>query len=129
MIGLDTNVIVRYLTQDDPGQAARATEVFHTLTDDQPGFVPTLVWAELYWVLTRSYGISASDVVDRLAALAEADEIRAESPSGVARAVAATRRGADFADALIDASARHAACQEVVTFDRRAAGRLGWSLA
>lgn len=129
MIGLDTNIIVRYLTQDDPDQASRAGQVMDSLSPDNPGFVSIVVWAELYWVLTRAYGFSREEVVERLAALALADEIRPEDPTGISRAVAATRRGADFADALVDAAAHQSGCATVVTFDRRAADRLGWSLA
>lgn len=129
MIGLDTNVIVRYLTQDDPDQAPVATRIFESLREDSPGYVATVVWAETYWVLTRSYGFRRNEVVDRLAALSLADEIRAEDPAGVAAALKSARQGADFADALIDTSAARAGCQEVFTFDKRAADRLGWRLA
>lgn len=128
MIALDTNVIVRYLTQDDLDQAQRASAVFERLTEDDPGFVPITVWAELYWVLTRTYAFGAADVVDRLEALSLADEIRAESAGVVARALSAAKRGADFADALIAATAHQAGCTTVVTFDRRAASKLGWRL-
>lgn len=128
MIALDTNVIVRYLTQDDPDQAAAATAVFDGLTQDEPGFVPTVVWAEIHWVLTRAYRFSADDVVDRLKGLSRSDEIRAEDSAAVDSAVDAARAGADFADALIGAAAARAGCTDVVTFDKRAASRLGWRL-
>ena len=126
MIGHDTNVIVRYLTQDDPDQGPVATSIFESLREDDPGHVATVVWAETYWVLSRSYGFPRNEVVDRLAALSLADEIHPEDPAGVATALRSARDGADFADALIDASATRAGCREVVTFDKRAADRLGW---
>ncbi len=129
MIGLDTNVIVRYLTQDDPVQAPIATRVINGLREDSPGYIPTVVWAETYWVLTRSYGFRRNDVVERLSALSLADEIRAEDPAGLATAFTAARRGADLADALIDTTANRVGCEAVVTFDKRAADRLGWRLA
>ena len=128
MIGLDTNIIARYLTQDDPDQVALATAVFDSLREAAPGYVTTVVWAELYLVLTRSYGFRRDEVVDRLAALSLADEIRAEDPASVAAALRSARRGVDFADALVDAAANRAGCQEVVTFDKRAASKLGWRL-
>lgn len=128
MIALDTNVIVRFLTQDDADQAQRATRIFSGLTEEEPGFVATVVWAETHWVLTRSYGFKRQDVVELLDALLLADEIRAEDPSAVASAVIAARHGADFADALIAAAASRAGCDAVVTFDRRAAGTLDWRL-
>ena len=128
MIGLDTNVVVRYLTQDHPEQAARASAIVDGLTVETPGFIATVVWAEIHWVLTRAYRFSPSDVVERLDTLALADEIRAENVSAVRTAIVAARRGADFADALIDAAAGGAGCGETVTFDQRAAAKLGWRL-
>ncbi len=128
MIGLDTNVIVRFLVQDDRDQARRATEVINGLTPANPGYIASVVWAETYWVLTRAYGFSRSQVLDRLADLSLADEIRCEDAVSVSAALRAARRGADFPDALIDAAAAHAGCTATVTFDRRAADRVGWQL-
>lgn len=126
MIALDTNVLVRYLTQDDPEQARRATQALGELSSTTPGFVPTLVWAETYWVLTRAYKVVAATVVETLAAFAASVEIEPEDPRTLAEAIAGARNGADFADALIDAAARRAGCDQVVTFDRRASSLLGW---
>lgn len=128
MIGLDTNVIVRYLVQDDADQTLRAAAIIDHLSEELPGFVATIVWAEVYWVLTRAYGFGRLDVVERLAAFSTADEICTESATAVASAIAQARRGADFVDALISASAMRAGCTEVVTFDKRAAGKVGWRL-
>ena len=128
MIGLDTNVIVRYLVQDDADQKLLAAAIIDHLSEERPGFVATIVWAEVYWVLTRAYGFGRLDVVERLAAFSTADEICTESSAEVASAVVQAQRGADFADALISASAMRAGCTEVVTFDKRAASKLGWRL-
>lgn len=128
MIALDTNVIVRYLVQDDPDQSSRATSVIDNLSDSAPGLVTTVVWAEVYWVLTRAYGFGRPDVVEQLAALCTADEIRTENSAAVGSAILQAQRGADFADALIGATATGAGCAEVVTFDKRAAAKLGWRL-
>ena len=62
MIGLDTNVVVRHLVQDDPIQSKVATGLFESLTPSEPGFLTTVVLVEIYWVLTRGYGISSDDV-------------------------------------------------------------------
>ncbi len=129
MIALDTNVIVRYLTLDDPDQGPRAKAIFDGLTEDEPGFIATVVCAETQWVLTRSYKLTTDDVVERLTALSQSDEIRAEDPAAVTSAASAARQGADFADALIAAAATRAGCNEVVTFDKRASSKLGWRLA
>ena len=126
MIGLDSNVMVRYLVEDDPAQTARAKSVIDALTASAPGFIATVTWAEMYWVLTRTYGFTRAEVVDKLASLVESEEIQAENPTAIAAAVSRARQGADFADALIDAAARRAGCSQVVTFDKRAASKLGW---
>lgn len=128
MIGLDSNVLVRYIAQDDPVQSAAAAEVIDGLTEEEQGFLTSVTWAELYWVLTRSYGFARAAVLERLQTLALADEIRSEDAAAVASAIHAARQGADFADALIAAVARRAGCTEVVTFGKRAAERLGWRL-
>ena len=58
MIGLDTNILVRFLTQDDPAQSAIADDIFaHRLTSQEPGFVSVVAMAEVAWVLQRSYRI------------------------------------------------------------------------
>ena len=129
MIALDTNVLVRFLVGDDEEQAARAAAVLGALTPEAPGFVPTVVWVETFWVLTRTYRVDRRVVAERLAALALADEIRAEDGRAVAEAAAAVLSDdVDFSDALIASAARRAGSHEVVTFDRAASKRLGWRL-
>ncbi|MFT4215796.1 MAG: type II toxin-antitoxin system VapC family toxin [Micropruina sp.] len=128
MIALDTNVIVRYLVRDDPDQTSRAEAIIDQLSDETPGFVATIVWAEVYWVLTRGYSLGRTEVVENLAALYIADEIRTENSAAMRSAITHARQGADFADALINATATSAGCTEVVTFDKRAADKLGWRL-
>jgi predicted nucleic-acid-binding protein len=126
VIGLDTNVLVRFLTRDDPEQARAADAVMSSLTADDPGFVATVVWVELYWVLHRAMKLDRHDVLDRIEALSISPEIHAEDLTGVSAALGAARSGADFPDALIATAASRAGCREVVSFDRRAADRLGW---
>ena len=62
MIGLDTNVVVRYLTQDDAVQSAKATDLFERgLTEEEPGFVSVVAMVETAWVLERVYGLAAEE--------------------------------------------------------------------
>lgn len=128
MIALDTNVVVRYLVRDDPAQASRADAVFDSLGPATPGFVATLVLAELHWVLTRAYRLGRVEVADIISDLATSDDIRVENPAAVRFAVAAARDGADFADALIAYAASKAGVPETVTFDGRASRDLGFRL-
>jgi predicted nucleic-acid-binding protein len=128
MIALDTNVIVRYLVQDDPAQAAAANDLFSGLTAANPGYIGLVAWAEAYWVLTRTYGFSRADALATLRDLAGSDEIASQDEPQVTRALTLAQAGADFGDALIMSAATAAGCAEAVTFDKRAAARLGYRL-
>lgn len=128
MIGLDSNVLVRFLTHDDPEQTPRAVARLAVLTADDPGYLATVVAAETYWVLTRAYRYSKAEAGEIVAALSRRDEIRCEDEAAIAYALNASRDGADFADALIAHAHRRAGCTRTVTFDQRAASRLGFEL-
>lgn len=128
MIGLDTNVVVRYLTQDDPEQAARATAVVEGLTDAEPGFLSLVTTVELYWVLRRSYGLGVDSTLDLISRLLDTRELRLDRSDLVRTAVARGQTGADFADALVAEVGRAAGCARTVTFDRRAARTAGMHL-
>jgi len=122
MIGLDTNVLVRYLTQDDKAQAKRATKLIEQqISEEAPGFIGIVVLAEAVWVLQRLYSASFQEVLQTVRDLLASRNIVIEDRNVVARAVAVSERsGAGFPDALIAMSAASAGCDEVVTFDRGA---------
>jgi predicted nucleic-acid-binding protein len=128
MIGLDTNVLIRYLTQDDARQARIANRTIDNLTVEQPGFVGVVTLVELFWVLRRTYGFEENEVIQVLADMLAADEFVIENPAVVRRALDAAAEGADLADALIAESARLAGCDRVVTFDRRTVKAAGMHL-
>ena len=122
MIGLDTNVLVRSLMQDDARQAVAATRLLESLTPDSPGFVTTVSLVELCWVLESAYGLTREQVLEALEALLRTQELVVENADSVWQAVrlfASTR--ADFADCLIARVAVAAGCESVVTFDRATA--------
>lgn len=121
MIGLDTNVIVRFLTGDDPVQSPQALEVFRGLTPEQPGFIPLVVAVETAWVLSASYKLSSTGVLDAIEGLLNADDLVIEQEGVVRAALSAARAGLGFADAVVLSSALVAGCAQVVTFDRKAA--------
>ena len=113
MRALDTNIIVRYLTGDEPGQAARAKAVI----DAGDVFVGTTVLLESEWVLRSAYGFSAKDVAAALRAFAGLPGVSVDSPAQLAEALDRAENGMDFADALhLGAAAR---CGALLTFDRR----------
>ena len=122
MIGLDTNVLVRYLAQDDPAQAARATRVVEQeLTENAPGFIGLIVLVETVWVLQRLYRASAEEIRETVIDLLGSRTIGVENRDVVARALAISKQNAcGFADAIISASALNAGCGKVISFDRGA---------
>ena len=129
MIGLDTNVLVRYLAQDDPVQAALATRVFEKeLTEDAPGFVGLVVLVETIWVLQRLYRADAEELRETVNDLLGSRSIVVENRNVVARALATSKKSScGFADAIIAASALSAGCSKIVSFDRTAT-RAGMTL-
>jgi predicted nucleic-acid-binding protein len=121
MIGIDTNVLVRYLTLDDTMQTARATRVFNSLSARSPGYLSIVVIIELVWVLESSYGFGKDRIVDTLDALFRAQELVIEGNEAAQQALrryAASR--ADFVDCLIERCCKEAGCESTVSFDKKA---------
>jgi predicted nucleic-acid-binding protein len=122
MIGLDTNVLVRYLTHDDPTQTAAAMRVMNSLSSDSPGFLSLIVVAELVWVLAISYGYRKKEIEQVLETLLRSEELVLERAEIVSQALRTFRGGqADFADCLIERCGRAAGCKHTLTFDWKAA--------
>lgn len=121
MIGLDTNVLVRYITQDDPEQAAQATRLIETsCTPAAPGRVAQIVLCELVWVLRRAYGYSKPQVVEVLDQILVTAELDIENEGLAFQALDAYREGpADFSDYLVVLSNRAAGCETTCSFDAR----------
>lgn len=123
MIALDTNVLVRYIVQDDPIQAAAASRLIESrCTPEEPGLVATIVLCELAWVLGRGYGYSRTQVAAVVRTILAAEELEVEAPELGWRALRWFEDGkADFADYLIGAAARERGAVSTFTFDRAAA--------
>lgn len=128
MIGLDTNVLVRYLVQDDPAQSAAATQIIEVLTEDNQGFVSLVTIAELYWVLRRGYRLDESRTAGIVRGLLDSVELEVQEPDAVRRAVSRTTGEGDFADALIAELGTVAGCRHTVTFDTKASKLPGMRL-
>ncbi|MFC4336724.1 PIN domain-containing protein [Salininema proteolyticum] len=131
MIGIDTNILVRYITQDDPVQARCANSVIDSLTEDSPGYITSAVAVELYWVLTKAkaYRYPPKDALRAMRTVLSAREIELESGETILEALStAEDTGADFGDALIAAAGRLAGCRYTATFDRSAAAKVGMRL-
>lgn len=128
MIGLDTNVIVRYVMQDDRGQSAKATKLIESLSADRPGFVSVVALVELTWVLSGSYGLNRSQIATVVEGLLHSQELRVDRADQVLQALRRYRAGADFPDALVERIGAHEGCEATLTFDRGAARTSGMRL-
>ena len=129
MIGLDTNVLVRYATQDDPQQSAIAERIIDSLTPQNPGFVSQIALVESVWVLRRLFDANDESIDRFVTHLLDARELVIENPDGARQALAATRGGPEFTDAVLAQAGLAAGCDYTVTFDRRAAAVVGMQLA
>lgn len=129
MIGLDTNILVRYLAQDDAAQAALATALIeHDLSEREPGFVSLVVVVECCWVLKRIYGATRADIRSTVADLLDIRQLVIEQRAVVASALVRLGSAAgEFADALIAEIATRSGCDRIATFDRSAA-RVGMTV-
>ncbi len=123
MIGIDTNVLVRYIVQDDPDQSRAAVRFLEsTCSSERPGWICLIVLCELVWVLTRAYGYRRATVADVLEQLLSTTELRVEQSTVAWRSARDFRSGnAEFADYLIGHLNAHHGVDYTITFDRRAA--------
>ncbi|MBW8728685.1 MAG: type II toxin-antitoxin system VapC family toxin [Inquilinus limosus] len=113
MLGIDTNLIVRYLTGDHPDQSARA----RALIDGQPIFASVTVMLEVEWVLRSTYGYRPVDIARALRAFAGLPTVTIEDAAIVAATLDLAEKGMDFADALHLGRSAH--CEGFATFDRK----------
>lgn len=127
MIGLDTNVLLRYIVRDEAAQAKAASRLIEgRCSKEAPGHVSHVVLAELAWVLGRGYGYAKAEVVKVLAAILSSAELKVQESALAWAALRAFQSGqADFADYLIGAVNASCGCETTCTFDKRAA-RSGW---
>ena len=119
MIGLDTNILVRYLTQDDPDQSRKATnEIEKGLSAGHMFFIADIVMCELVWVLETAYGYERREIVPVLENILRTKQFQFENKDLLWKNLADYRnRKGDFADHLIGQVGHKAGCRETITFD------------
>ncbi|MDX2458145.1 MAG: type II toxin-antitoxin system VapC family toxin [Gammaproteobacteria bacterium] len=130
MIGLDTNVVIRYLVQDDNKQSAAATRlVDKSLTTDTPAYINHITLCEIVWVLQRCYGVAKQQVRDIIEGLLTTKQLNVENVEVTWKALRAfDANNADFCDALNGQINIHSGCEYTVTFDKKAASLPGFDL-
>lgn len=122
MIGLDTNVLARYIVEDDEKQARIATRVIDSCTTDDPGFVSRMALVELTWVLSSCYDADKNAVVAVIEQLLQTKQLFVERGETVWHALEDYKKSsADFSDCLLSRINQEAGCSTTVTFDKDAA--------
>jgi len=121
MKGIDTNVLVRYLTRDDARQAKKVERfVDRCAREGEEVYLAQVVLCELVWVLTSCYHRTRSEIVEVLEMLLETEQMQVEGRDRVRRALVEYRQGqGDFADYLIGSGNQEAGCTTTATFDRK----------
>jgi predicted nucleic-acid-binding protein len=129
LIGLDTNILVRYIAQDDAIQSPKATALIEQLSEDEPGFIALVSIVELVWVMQSCYAATKAEIVAVLDKLLKVRTFCVENADVVFNAVRGyARSNADFADCLIERSGHRANCSHTMTFDEKAAKAAGMRL-
>ena len=129
MIGLDTNVLVRYITQDDPVNSPRAAHfIERRLSTENPGYVSVIALVETVWVLGTSYGFSDEQIAPVIGQMLAIETLVVENAEEVSiAAMAVKRKAGDFTDILLGAKCERVGCAHTVTFDKRASRMRGFS--
>ena len=122
MKGLDTNVIVRYLVQDDPKQAAQAAAfIVQYCTSKNPGFIGHITLCELAWVLESCYDQSRDEIAVVIEHLLQVEQLEVMQPHIVWQALSDYKQSnADFSDHLLARANEAQGCDVTVTFDKKA---------
>jgi predicted nucleic-acid-binding protein len=122
MLGIDTNVLVRYLTRDDHAQYEKARRLIdREVAKGEPVLVSLLVLLETEWVLRSRYEMTKAEIITAVSALLETADLTFEDEPSVETAVYSSKDSpADFADCLIEARNGILGCRATATFDGRA---------
>jgi predicted nucleic-acid-binding protein len=123
LIGIDTNILVRYIAQDDAAQSARATRfIENECSAAAPGFVGLIVLVEVVWVSESCYGASRAEIAEIVRRLLSIRQLVVQDAEIAWKALRQFESGkADFADCVIERSANAAGCARIMTFDKQAA--------
>jgi predicted nucleic-acid-binding protein len=119
MIGLDTNILVRYLTQDDPDQSRKAAhEIEKGLSAGHVFYIADIVMCELVWVLETAYGYARQEIVPVLENILRIKQFQFQNKDLLWKSLSDYRnKKGDFADHLIGQAGHKAGCRETLTFD------------
>ena len=131
MLGIDTNVLVRFLVQDDDAQFEKARKLIkREVTAGRRVFVNQLVLMETEWVLRSRYAVPKNQIIEAISGMLDATDIQFEDEPAIEEAIFIWKETtADFADCLISAKNRKMGCRVTATFDRKASKLPGFMAA
>lgn len=131
MLGIDTNVLVRFLVQDDAAQFDKARKLIkREIAAGRRVFVNQLVLMETEWVLRSRYAVTKNQIIETISGLLDAADVQFEDEPVIEEALFIWKEAAaDFADCLIGAKNRRMGCQVTVTFDAKASKLPGFMAA
>ena len=129
MTGIDSSVLVRYFVRDHPVEAPAAAKFIHGLSPLNPGWLAIAALVETVWVLKKIYRVERAIIAGLIGALLSNNDLVLEQHEHVRQALQLyALLNVDFGDCLISVAAKAAKCNSVVTFDKKAARRLGMEL-
>ena len=131
MLGVDTNVLVRFLVRDDEAQFEKARKLIkREVVAGRRVFVSQLVLLETEWVLRSRYSLSKNLIIETISRLLDATDVQFEDEPAIEEAIFNWRDAtADFADCLIGAKNRRLGCRATATFDVKASKLPGFIAA
>jgi predicted nucleic-acid-binding protein len=128
MIGIDTNILVRYLVNDDVEQHKKAAKFLKALTPSDKGYVCLVTFVETIWVLKSVYNIKQEQIVKQFLVLLEAPQLSFQNRETLISVLSSDLSKTDIADAIINKLSLTAGCSETKTFDKKAARLDGMTL-
>ena len=131
MLGIDTNVLIRYLVRDDEAQFEKARKLIkREVTAGRRVFVNQLVLMETEWVLRSRYAVPKNQIIEAISGLLNATDVQFEDEPAIEEALFIWKDSiVDFADCLIGAKNRRMGCRATATFDAKAARLPGFIAA
>ncbi len=129
MIGLDTNVLVRYIMQDDLRQSSKAAALIDGLSKNKQGYISQVTFVEVMWVLESCYDLDKEEISKVAEGLLKSKELHKECVELLWQAFKLfNQSNADFSDCLILVTCQRDGCQKVYTFDKKASKLKGMTL-
>lgn len=129
MIGIDTNILLRFFLEDDTDQSARAKALLATLSSKLPGYIPSVILAESVWVLESNYRKPKHEVILFVEGLLGSEQLILEHHEAVEQALSRFKdSNSGFTDCLIERLCNLASCTQTMTFDVNASKSSGMVL-